>query len=74
MCQTQSLFTHVRIIRCEHGTNYVSLGNITLALNDAELVLIDQAIHLLAVQHPAFRRALYGGPCTDSTRQNEGVI
>ena len=45
---------HVRIMRCEHGTNYVTLGPVTLHLTDPELVLLSQQL-TLALFHRTLR-------------------
>ena len=49
---------HVRIIRCPHGTNFVTFGRITLVMTDAELALLDHAIRKLADRTPALRHQL----------------
>lgn len=69
MCQTSSPVEFVRIVRCAHETNYVTLGKVTLALSDAELVLIDRAIHKLAQQHPALQQAVLEGLCANNALQ-----
>ncbi|MGC4030847.1 MAG: hypothetical protein QM754_03735 [Tepidisphaeraceae bacterium] len=71
MCQTADPISHVRIIRCEHGTSYVTLGNVTLALSDHELVLIDQAIHKLARHHPRLQRELLQALCANNAPEPE---
>ncbi len=61
MCQTADPAAHVRVIRCAHGTTFLTLGNVTLSLSDAELVLIDRAIHKLSQRHPLLQQALFAG-------------
>lgn len=58
MSHASSTVSHVRIMRCEHGTNYVTLGPVTLHLTDPELVLLDRTIHKLALREPPLREAL----------------
>lgn len=58
MCQTADPITHIRIVRCYHGTNYVSMGNLTLALSDEELVLLDRTIHKMAQREPVLQEML----------------
>lgn len=55
-------FEHVRIQRCPHGTNFVTLGRLTLMLSDAELSLLDHAIVKLAARTPALWRQLHRLP------------
>jgi hypothetical protein len=63
MPQTTSPVGHVRIMRCEHGTNYVTLGHVTLHLTDPELVLLDRTIHKLDRREPDLQRSLLEGLC-----------
>lgn len=71
MCQISSPSTHVRIMRCSHGTNFLTLGNLTLAITDSELVLVDRAIHKLAHRHPLLQRAVYEGLCANNAMQTK---
>jgi hypothetical protein len=73
MCQAYSPFNHIQICRCPHGTNFVTLGNMTLTLSDSELVLIDRAIHKLAQRHPLLQRAVYEGLRANNAMQSEEV-
>ena len=65
MCQTTQPIAHARITRCVHGTNYVTMGHVTLQLSDDELVLLDRTIHKLAHREPVLQRALYRALCDD---------
>lgn len=58
MCQTHPPVTLVRIQRCLHGVNHVTLGNLTLHLSNDELALLDQAIRKLARRDPALQAAM----------------
>lgn len=63
---------HVRIMRCEHGTNYVTLGPVTLHLTDPELVLLDRTIHKLAQRQPVLQQALLEGLCCNNAAARDG--
>lgn len=42
----------VRLMLCPHGTYFLSIGNATLHLNEAELGLLGNAIHEMASRQP----------------------
>lgn len=73
MSHDAAAFSHVRIVRCPHGTNFVTLGNLTLTLCDTELALIDRAIHKLAQQHPRFQQTLFAGLCANNAAYHDEV-
>lgn len=65
MCQQHQPVQHVRVLRCEHGTNFLAIGFLQLALTDDELVLLGRAIHVLSYRHPSLQRKLIEGICHD---------
>lgn len=69
MCQQHEPIAHVRIMKCPHDTNFLSIGMVQLALTDDELVLIGRAIHALSYPHPYLQQKLIEAICHDS----EGV-
>lgn len=73
MCLPDEPLQNVRLMRCEHGTNFLKLGFTTLSLTDDELVLIARAIHALSYRHRSLRRMLMEGICEDNRESQVGA-
>lgn len=74
MCQPHDPITHVRIIRCAHGTNYVTLGPLTLHLTDEELALLARTIGKLAEREPYLGQLIGSAPCPEDAPTPEDVL
>jgi hypothetical protein len=54
-----------RIARCHHGGYHLSIGNVTLHLNENELVLVARCVYAMAERNPDLSAKLVAGIVAD---------